>query len=61
MVEKEIEGKKLEKRIDTFDIGEVATQTEIIIKNNSTGEIMNVSQALVLILNKIEKLERGLL
>ena len=60
-IEKEKETVKKAERENAFETGEIATQTAMVIKNNSTGDLMNVEQSLVLILNKLEELKRGLL
>lgn len=44
-----------------WELAEIPTQTAIVIKNNSTGDIMNEIQALLMILNKLEKLEKALI
>lgn len=61
MAEKEIEGKETKKKTsqDSFDLGEVATQTEIVIRNTVTGEVYSLQAAIALLLNKVDRLERG--
>lgn len=57
MVEdKEVKEKKVTKEV--YGLDEVPTQTAIIIKNLQTGEEVTSPQALVQILNKLEKIER---
>lgn len=53
--------KEKEVKQDTYQLSEVATQTAVVVKNTLTGDILTESQALALILNKLDKLERGLL
>lgn len=46
---------------ETFELREVATETARVIHNNETGEELDIPTAIVLILNKLEKLEEGIL
>lgn len=43
-----------------FSVEEVPTQVQEIIKNNTTGETLNISNALALILNQISELNKRL-
>jgi hypothetical protein len=42
---------------ERYEIGSIATQTSEVIINTETGEHLDVLTALVLILNKIDKIE----
>ena len=61
MVDKkeEVEVKKENK--DAFETAEIATQTAMVVRNKVNGDVLDQPQILTLILNKLEKLERGLL
>ena len=50
-----------ETKIDKYELVEVATQTDLVIRNNETGEIFNMQKSLVKILNELEKINNVLL
>ena len=60
MAEETKESKKKEAK-DNFELTEVATQTEIVVRDNLNDKVLNMQQVLALILNKLDRLERALL
>jgi len=54
----EPETKPIDKDSNVWEIGEVATATSPILINKNTGEQLEMIQALALILNKLERIEK---
>ena len=58
MAEPEKEPEKVKKQ--KYEVGEVATQTAPVIINNETEKSMTTEMALAEILNKLDKIHKGL-
>ena len=50
--------KKVDVFVERFGLGEVVTGTEEVIVNKETGESLDVKGVLLLVLNKLEKIEQ---
>lgn len=56
IIKEEIKSEKKER----FEIIEMTTQTAKVIKDNKSGEVLRDNDILILILNKLEKIEKNI-
>jgi len=58
MASEKVEKEVKKEATPQFEIIEVATQTQNVIRNNTTGEAVTSEQALTLILNEVQAIKR---